>query len=502
MRRGRDRSAQRRARNARQQLLDFDRDPVAADDHRALRHRHVVGENADLVLLGGIELDDGAAAEAEHLMDRHRGLAQHHGDVDRDIIECRQGVPRAALSEQRACGIVSPRHGYEVVNTRNDLTIGLLPPPARRRSNGASATAWSSYDSALAVMAARAAAIARGEAPELRLAARAPSPLHGGTSARPQELIDARFPVHTTGRGGQFTYHGPGQRVGYVMLDLKRRAPDVRRFVATIEEWIIRTLAAFAVRGERREDRIGVWVRRTGKAEGAEDKIAAIGIRVRHWVTLHGFSLNVAPDLTHFSGIVPCGVSEPRYGVTSLADLGRPASMTEVDQRAACRIRAAVRRGGRRSKARQHREHLARTAQRHVRRIGFALIDRNDARAGRAVTAQLDHREDGFLGAREHRLHRTVAAVAYPAFDAKFDRGDFRPRPIADALHPAADHDPEDHVHPNSPRSRAPAPPRPLGQPAFERGNVDGRQSPLQRGRDHKFHVAGLRPPVLRGRAR
>ena len=125
------------------------------------------------------------------------------------------------------------------------------------------------------------------------------------------------------------TYHGPGQRVAYVMLDLKRRGPDVRRFVATLEEWIIRTLAAFNVRGERREDRIGVWVRRPEKGEGFEDKIAAIGIRVQHWVTLHGMALNVAPDLAHFAGIVPCGVSEQRYGVTSLADLG----LSRVDGR-------------------------------------------------------------------------------------------------------------------------------------------------------------------------
>ena len=221
---------------------------------------------------------------------------------------------------------------YGVVNTRDDLTIGLLP------AAGSPAVEWRvsdglvGYDSALEVMAERAAAIARGDEPELVWLLEHPPLYTAGTSARPQELIEARFPVHTAGRGGQFTYHGPGQRVGYVMLDLKRRAPDVRRFVATIEEWIIRTLAVFAVSGERREDRIGVWVRRTGKAEGAEDKIAAIGIRVRQWVTLHGFSLNVAPDLTHFSGIVPCGVSEPRYGVTSLADLGRPASMTAVDR--------------------------------------------------------------------------------------------------------------------------------------------------------------------------
>ncbi len=219
-----------------------------------------------------------------------------------------------------------------MVNTREDVALGLLPtpgsPPAEWRvSDGAV-----DYESALAAMAARAAAIARGEARELIWLLEHPALYTAGTSARPQKLIEPRFPVHSAGRGGQFTYHGPGQRVGYVMLDLKRRAPDVRRFVVTIEEWIIRTLAAFDVRGERRDDRIGVWVRRPDKGEKFEDKIAAIGIRVQHWVTLHGFALNVAPDLSHFSGIVPCGVAEPHYGVTSLADLGRPASMAEVDR--------------------------------------------------------------------------------------------------------------------------------------------------------------------------
>src|SRR5206468_775246 len=137
--------------------------------------------------------------------------------------------------------------------------------------------------------------------------------------------------VRHTGRGGQFAYHGPGQRVAYALLDLKRRGPDVRRYVASLEEWIIRTLAAFDVRGERRADRIGVWVRRPDQGAGREDKIAAIGIRLKRWVSLHGIALNVEPDLSHFSGIVPCGVSEPPYGVTSLADLGRPVTMGEVD---------------------------------------------------------------------------------------------------------------------------------------------------------------------------
>jgi lipoyl(octanoyl) transferase len=158
-----------------------------------------------------------------------------------------------------------------------------------------------------------------------------PSLYTAGTSAKDGDLVEARFPVRETGRGGQFTYHGPGQRVAYLMLDLKRRAPDVRRYVATLEDWLIRTLAAFNIRGERREDRVGVWVARPDKGAGAEDKIAALGIRVKRWVTLHGISLNVDPDLSHFTGIVPCGVADGRYGVTSLIDLGHVVTMPEVD---------------------------------------------------------------------------------------------------------------------------------------------------------------------------
>ena len=144
-------------------------------------------------------------------------------------------------------------------------------------------------------------------------------------------MIEARFPVFQAGRGGQMTYHGPGQRVAYLMLDLKRRRPDVRAYVATLEEWIIRTLASFNVRGERREDRIGVWVRRPDRGAGREDKIAAIGIRVKRWVSLHGIAINVEPDLSHFSGIVPCGVRDQLYGVTSLVDLGLPVSLADLD---------------------------------------------------------------------------------------------------------------------------------------------------------------------------
>jgi lipoyl(octanoyl) transferase len=218
-----------------------------------------------------------------------------------------------------------------VVNARNDLDIGLKAPPGTAPVEWRIADALVPYEQAVAAMEARAAAIAAGREPELVWLIEHPPLYTAGTSAKPTQVIEARFPVFESGRGGQMTYHGPGQRVAYVMLDLKRRGPDVRRFVASLEEWIIRTLADFNVRGERREDRIGVWVRRPEKSAGFEDKIAAIGIRVKQWVTLHGMAINVDPDLTHFSGIVPCGVSEQRYGVTSLTDLGLTVTLPEVD---------------------------------------------------------------------------------------------------------------------------------------------------------------------------
>jgi len=187
------------------------------------------------------------------------------------------------------------------------------------------------YLEAVAAMEARAAAIAAGEAGEIVWLLEHPPLYTSGTSGRPADMKEARFPLFATGRGGQLTYHGPGQRVAYVMLDLKRRRPDVRAYVAALEEWIIRTLARFNVRGERREDRVGVWVRRPDKGAGFEDKIAAIGVRLQRWVSLHGIAINVEPDLTHFSAIVPCGVADPRFAVTSLVDLGHPISMAEVD---------------------------------------------------------------------------------------------------------------------------------------------------------------------------
>jgi lipoyl(octanoyl) transferase len=221
-------------------------------------------------------------------------------------------------------------HGYEVVKTRADLILDLKPA-AGAAAEWRESAGLVPYEAAVAAMDARAAAIVEGAAPELIWLLQHPPLYTAGTSADADDLVTAQFPLHAAGRGGQLTYHGPGQRVVYLMLDLRRRGPDVRRYVATLEEWIMRTLSALGVRGERREDRIGVWVARPDKGVGYEDKIAALGIRVRRWVTLHGISLNVDPDLGHFAGIVPCGVADPRYGVTSLADLGSPVTMAEVD---------------------------------------------------------------------------------------------------------------------------------------------------------------------------
>ncbi len=188
------------------------------------------------------------------------------------------------------------------------------------------------YPAAVSEMEARVADIRAGRATELVWLLEHPPLYTAGTSARDEDLLaPARFPVYRTGRGGQFTYHGPGQRVGYVMLDLRRRGQDVRKFVRDLEEWLILTLARFNVVGERREGRVGIWVARGGGVAGREDKIAAIGVRVRHWVSYHGVALNVEPALEHFAGIVPCGIARPELGVTSLADLGLPVTLADAD---------------------------------------------------------------------------------------------------------------------------------------------------------------------------
>lgn len=205
---------------------------------------------------------------------------------------------------------------------RNPASLAAPPAVEWRRAEGLVA-----YPEALAEMEARAAAIRDAGAPELVWLLQHPPLYTAGTSAAPDELVDPeRFPVYAAGRGGRYTYHGPGQRIAYVMLDLKRRGADVRRFVHDLEEWVIRSLARFGIEGERREGRVGIWVVLPG---GNEAKIGAIGVRVRRWVSYHGVAINLRPDLSHFQGIVPCGISE--YGVTSLAALGVEAEFADLD---------------------------------------------------------------------------------------------------------------------------------------------------------------------------
>ncbi|HEV3043205.1 MAG TPA: lipoyl(octanoyl) transferase LipB [Roseiarcus sp.] len=219
---------------------------------------------------------------------------------------------------------------------RSAIEVSMQPLPGGPPVEWTTALGLVPYERAVAEMEARAAAIAEGEAAERVWLLEHPPLYTAGTSAREADLLEARFPVHRTGRGGQFTYHGPGQRVAYVMLDLKRRRPDLRAFVGALEAWLIDALRLLGVAAETREDRVGVWVARPDKPRGkdgasAEDKIAALGVRVRRWVSYHGVALNVAPDLRHFSGIVPCGIAQSHYGVASLEDLGRTTKMAEVD---------------------------------------------------------------------------------------------------------------------------------------------------------------------------
>ncbi|PDT03715.1 lipoate-protein ligase B [Rhizobium chutanense] len=219
---------------------------------------------------------------------------------------------------------------------RTDLEFSMLPQAGTRPVRWRIADGLVAYEEAVETMEREVALISDG-GDELVWLVEHPPLYTAGTSANASDLVQPdRFPVFATGRGGEYTYHGPGQRVAYVMLDLKRRRQDVRAFVAALEDVVIRTLDMMNVRGERREDRVGVWVRRPEKpllADGtmAEDKIAALGIRLRKWVTFHGLSLNVDPNLDHFGGIVPCGISA--YGVTSLVDLGLPVMMADVDMR-------------------------------------------------------------------------------------------------------------------------------------------------------------------------
>lgn len=219
---------------------------------------------------------------------------------------------------------------------RDNLQSVMLPQGDCPPVEWVLAEGLTDYAAALSEMEQHAQAIAEGNARERIWLVEHPPLYTAGTSAKATDLRAPQFPVHDTGRGGQYTYHGPGQRVAYVMLDLNRRKRDLRLFVAALEAWLIVTLACFSITGERREERVGVWVKRPDRPVGingemAEDKIAAIGIRVRRWVTFHGISLNVEPTLEHFAGIVPCGVAERHFGVTSLVDLGLPVTMADAD---------------------------------------------------------------------------------------------------------------------------------------------------------------------------
>ena len=237
--------------------------------------------------------------------------------------EFRSGIDYISLMDMPAFAPAQP-------TSRDALDTRLFPTAGSPPVEWVIADAPVAYPDAVAEMERRVALIAAGEAAERVWLVEHPPLYTAGTSARSEDLVAPdRFPVFESGRGGQYTYHGPGQRVAYVMLDLTRRRQDLRLFVAALEAWIIATLGAYNITGERRDDRVGVWVRQPERGLDAESKIAAIGIRVRRWVTFHGISLNIDPDLSHFDGIVPCGVRE--HGVTSLFDLGRIVSMAEAD---------------------------------------------------------------------------------------------------------------------------------------------------------------------------
>jgi lipoyl(octanoyl) transferase len=293
-----------------------DGDAIARDDNFAARDGMVVCKNPHFIMFARIELDHSAATHAQQLMHWQGAAPQKHGDLDldrRDLIL---------------------RHRLDLIDGRSELSRmdeQSVNPSQRACVGWAASRGRVGYEAAVAAMEARAAAIADGAAGELVWLVEHPPIYTAGTSARIADLLSPdRFPVYRSGRGGQFTYHGPGQRVAYVMLDLTRRGRDVREFVTALETWIQRTLARFNVTGETRRDRVGVWVVRRRPGEPArEDKIAAIGVRLRRWVSFHGVALNVEPDLEHFSGIVPCGVNA--HGVTSLVDLGLPVTMDDAD---------------------------------------------------------------------------------------------------------------------------------------------------------------------------
>jgi lipoyl(octanoyl) transferase len=301
-----------------QEIRDGDTDAVALYDDLAFGDRPVIGQHQHGFVLFRIQLDDRAAAHPQKLVHGNDGTAEHDGNLDLDAFD---GGGHDGFHEGSRSTILSS-YGFSGVNG-----VSLPDPlPSMTSVEWRVREGLIQYPEAVAFMEQRAADIADGRENELVWLVEHPPIYTAGTSAIDSDLLDPRFPVFRTGRGGQFTYHGPGQRVGYVMLNLKRRKADVRGFVRDLEDWLIQTLAQFGVKGERREGRVGIWVDR---GDGHDDKIGAIGVRVRRWVTFHGVALNVSPDLDHFSGIVPCGVRG--HGVTSLAALGIRASMADVN---------------------------------------------------------------------------------------------------------------------------------------------------------------------------
>ncbi len=302
----------------------FNRDFIAFNNHRTKSNRHIVCQDNNLFIILGIKLDHRPSPHTKQLMDRHIAAAEHNGQINFNIINKAHGFSQI----QQLTFTTFSCTGYQMVNR-------LLTKPVAR-SFASQDVEWRvssgliDYEDAIRHMESRVAKIRAGELPEQIWLLEHPPLYTAGTSAQDTDLVDPnRFPVHQTGRGGQYTYHGPGQRVAYVMLDLTKRGSDVRAFVGALEEWIISTLAEFDISGERRHDRVGVWVSRPEKNPGSEDKIAALGIRVRRGITYHGISINCDPELEHFDGIVPCGIHG--HGVTSFKDLGNEATMTDLD---------------------------------------------------------------------------------------------------------------------------------------------------------------------------
>ena len=314
---------------------DGDRDLIVADLDFPPGDRMIVGQDPDLFIDRGVEGNHRPSAHAKQLLHGQRSPAEHDRDfhIDRLNLTGQTRTPERRLICSFADDGLKPHIGLSML----DHALNPEPPQTKFQRQDGAPVGWAvsqglvDYVPAVSAMEAHAAAIAEGRAGELVWLLEHPPLYTAGVSAKPGDLLAPdRFPVFQSGRGGQFTYHGPGQRVAYVMLDLTARRRDVRAFVAALEGWVIEALARFNVEGAVRPGRVGVWVeRRTPGFAPEEDKIAAIGVKLRRWVSFHGIALNVEPDLSHFDGIVPCGVTA--HGVTSLVDLGLPVTLDEAD---------------------------------------------------------------------------------------------------------------------------------------------------------------------------